>query len=309
MASERIRRLGVLLGNAEDDPQTEAGLRKLTKALQDLGWSHGRNIWIDYRWGASDPTRIKVLAKELVDMKSDLILAHSTPVVAALQRETNHTPIVFVVVTDPVGSGFVVSLARPGGNITGFTNVEPSLSAKWVELLKEIAPHVSRAALMFNPNTATYFRYYLEPFEKTARTFAIEPFTAPVNGFIDIERSIAKIGQSPNSGLVLLPDIFTAKRDILDVIISLAAQHHIPTIYPFRYMVDAGGLISYGIDTPDIYRRAADYIDRILKGAKPAELPVQMPTLFELAVNLKTAKSLGLTMPDTLLARADEVIE
>jgi putative ABC transport system substrate-binding protein len=303
------RRIGVLLGNAKGDGQSEAGLARFTKALQELGWTDGHNIRIEYRWAAADLDRTKTFAKELVDLHPDLILGQSTPVVDALQRETRDIPIVFVVVSDPVGSGFVASLPRPGGNITGFTNVEPSLSTKWIELLKEIVPRVSRAALMFNPDTAPYFNYFLPPFEVAARTSAIEPIAAPVRTVTDIERVIASLGDSPNTGLVLLTDIFTSKRSNFDVITSLVAQKHVPTIYPFRYMVAAGGLISYGIDTVDLYRRAAGYVDRILKGAKPADLPVQLPTLFELAVNMKTAKALGLTIPGTVIARADEVIE
>jgi putative ABC transport system substrate-binding protein len=303
------RRIGVLLGNTKGDPQAEAGLAKFTRALQELGWTDGRNIRIDYRWAATDLDRMKTLAKELVGLRPDLILGQSTPVVAALQSETRDIPIVFVVVSDPVGSRFVVSLSRPGGNITGFTNVEPSLASKWIELLKEIIPHVSRVALMFNPETAPYFRYYLPPFEAAARTHAIEPITAPVHSIADVEHTIASLGDSPNIGLVLMTDIFLATRNTLDVIISLVAQKHVPTIYPFRYMASVGGLISYGIDPTDLYRRAADYVDRILKGAKAADLPVQLPTLFELAVNMRTAKALNLTIPGTVIARADEVIE
>jgi putative ABC transport system substrate-binding protein len=213
------------------------------------------------------------------------------------------------VVSDPVGSGFVNSLPRPGGNITGFINVESSLSSKWIELLKEVVPHLSRAALLFNPETAPFFNYFLQPFESAARASAIDPTTAPVHTPDDIERIFAELGARQDTGVVVLVDVFTAKRSTLDVVISAAARNRVPTIYPYRYMVAAGGLVSYGVDNTDLLRRAGDYVDRILKGAKPADLPVQLPTAFELAVNLKTAKSLGITIPGTVVARADEVVE
>jgi putative ABC transport system substrate-binding protein len=304
-----MRRIGVLLGNAESDPQAQAGLVKFNKALQDLGWNVGRNIAIDYRWAAADVGRMTTFAKELVALKPDLILAQTTPVVEALQRETKTIPIVFVVVSDPVGSGFVNSLPRPDGNITGFINVESSLSGKWIELLKEVVPHLSRAALLFNPETAPFFNYFLQPFESAARASAIDPTTAPVHTPDDIERIFAELGARQDTGVVVLVDVFTAKRSTLDVVISAAARNRVPTIYPYRYMVAAGGLVSYGVDNTDLLRRAGDYVDRILKGAKPADLPVQLPTAFELAVNLKTAKSLGITIPGTVVARADEVVE
>jgi putative ABC transport system substrate-binding protein len=308
-AQQGMRRIGVLLGNAEDDPQTVAGLAAFTKALQELGWTDGRNLRIDYRWAAADVDRMQAFAKELVGLQPDLIVGQTTPVVAALQRETRTIPIVFVIVSDPVGSGFVASLPRPGGNITGFINIESSLSGKWIEMLKDIVPLVTRAALMFNPDTAPYFAYYLQPFEAAARSDAIEPIAAPVRTAADIERVVANLGDRPDTGLVLMPDIYVTTRRNFDLIISLAARYRVPTIYPYRYMVDAGGLISYGTDNTDLYRRATTYVDRILKGAKPADLPVQLPIRFVLAVNLKTAKTLGLDIPATLLGRADDVIE
>jgi putative ABC transport system substrate-binding protein len=242
-------------------------------------------------------------------LQPDVILAQTTQVVAALQRETKALPIVFVVVSDPVGSGFVASLPRPGGNITGFVNLEASLGGKWIEILKDIMPGATRAALLFNPDTATYSAYYLQPFEAAARSQGIEPMAAPVRSAAEIERVIAGLGGTPTTGLVIMPDAYTATGLNLGLIISLAARHRVPTIYPYRFMVAAGGLVSYGIDNVDLYRRAPSYIDRILKGAKPADLPVQLPTRFELAVNLKTAKALGIELPATLLARADKVIE
>jgi putative ABC transport system substrate-binding protein len=236
-------------------------------------------------------------------------VTHTTQPTAALQRETKTIPIVFLIVSDPVGSGFVASLPRPGGNITGFINLEASLGGKWIELLKEIMPDAKRAALMFNPDTATYSKYYSEPFEAAARLQGIEPIAAPVRNAADIERAIAGLGNRPDAGLVLMPDTFLAVQRVRDQITSLAAQQRLPAIYPYRYFVADGGLISYGIDQIDLYRRASAYVDRILKGAKPSELPVQLPTRFELVVNMKVAQALGINIPATLLARTDEVIE
>jgi putative tryptophan/tyrosine transport system substrate-binding protein len=302
-----VRRIGVLLGAAEGDPQTKANLAAFTKALQALGWTDGRNIRIDYRFAATDVDRMQAIAKELVGLQPDLIVGATTPVVAALQRESTTIPIVFVVVSDPVGSGLVATLPRPGGNITGFINIESSMSGKWIEMLKDIIPRVTRAALLFNPETGPYFAYYLQPFEAAARSTAVEPIAAPIHNAADIERVVTSLGEQPDTGLVVMPDISMTHN--LDLIVSLAARYRLPTIYPYRYMVAAGGLVSYGTDNADLYRRATTYIDRILKGAKPADLPVQLPTKFELAVNLKTAKALGIEMPATLLGRADEVIE
>jgi putative ABC transport system substrate-binding protein len=216
---------------------------------------------------------------------------------------------VFVQVADPVGSGFVSSLPHPGANITGFANFESSLGGKWIELLKEIVPRLTGAALLFNPDTAPFFSYYLPTFQAAARASALEPSTAEVHSIADVERTVAGIGGRPNTGLVVTPDIFTSNGNTLNALILAAARNRVPTIYPFRYMVTAGGLVSYGLDNADLYRRAADYVDRILKGANPIDLPVQLPTQFELAVNLKTAQALGLTIPGTVIARADEVIE
>jgi putative ABC transport system substrate-binding protein len=242
-------------------------------------------------------------------MMPDLIVAATTQVVAALQRETKTIPIVFVVVSDPVGSGFVASLPRPGGNITGFINLESSLSGKWIETLKDILPRIARAVIVYNPETAPYFEYYLQPFDAAARSSIVEPVAAPVRTTADIERAVSSIANNPEAGLVVMPDIFTATRRNMELIISLAARNRVATIYPYSFMVAAGGLLSYGIDNADLYRRSAEYVDRILKGTKPTNLPVQLPTRFELTVNLTTAKTLGLTIPPTLLARADQVIE
>jgi putative ABC transport system substrate-binding protein len=305
--SASIRRVGVLLGNAEDNVQAQAGLKALTDALRDLGWVDGRNVHLELRWGASDIKRMQAFAKELVDLSPDVIFATTTPVVAELARATQKIPIVFTLVSDPVGSGFVASLPRPGRNITGFVNLESSLSGKWIEMLKHILPHVTRAALMYNPMIAPYFDYYLKPFDTAARASGIEPIAAAVRTTDDIERVFSAIANRPDAGLALMPDAFLGDNHRL--IISLAAQNRVPTIYPYEYLVAAGGLICYGIDAKDLYRRSADYVDRVLKGAKPADLPVQLPTRFQMAVNLKTARALGIAVPLGLLNAADEVLE
>jgi putative tryptophan/tyrosine transport system substrate-binding protein len=298
-----------LFGTAEDDPQTKAAKAVFIDALHELGWIEGRNFRIDYRWAAANLGRMQSYAKELVGLRPDAILAHTTQSVAALQRETKTIPIVFVVVSDSVGSGFIASLSHPGGNITGFINVEASLSSKWIELLKSLAPGTSRAALMFNPETAPYFNYYLAPFEIAARSNAIQVIAAEVRSTADIERALTSLGNRPGAGLVVMPDAFMINQRNYDPVVSLAARSRIPAIYPNRYMVDAGGLASYGVDNIDIFRRAPAYIDRILKGATPAGLPVQLPTKFIFVLNLKVAKELDLTVPPSLFAIADETIE
>jgi putative ABC transport system substrate-binding protein len=307
--SDRVRRIGVLMGGAEGDSQAKDGIAAFRTALKELGRTDGNNIRIDIRWGQTNVERMRDLAKELVSLQPDVLLGQTTQPVAALQAATGTIPIVFVVVSDPVGSRFVASLPRPGGNITGFINIEASLGGKWIEVLKEILPNVSRAALMFNPDTATYFKYYLEPFEAATRFRGIEPMAAPVRTAADIDRVIASLGGRPDAGLTVMPDTSLSTQTNRALIVSLTARHRVPTIFGYRFWVDDGGLVSYGIDQTDLFRRAPAYIDRILKGAKPAELPVQLPTRFEFAVNLKTAKTLGLEIPPTLLARADEVIE
>jgi putative tryptophan/tyrosine transport system substrate-binding protein len=305
----RLRRIGVLMTIAEDDPQTQPILMAFKQGLQELGWIEGRNIQVDYRFGAGDVDRIQRFAKELVDSKPDLIVGHTTPGTGALARETKTIPIIFVVVSDPVGGGFVASLPQPNGNITGFINIEASMGGKWVEFLKEVSPRLARAALIYNPQTAPYYPYYLPPFEAATRSLGVEPAPSPVHHTEDIEAVIRSLGERPDSGLVVMPDTFTAARGVFTQIISLVARHRVPAIYPFRYMVAAGGLLSYGPDNADLFRRAATYVDRILKGAKPAELPVQLPTKFEFVVNLKTARALGIDVPLKLRAFADEVIE
>jgi putative tryptophan/tyrosine transport system substrate-binding protein len=278
------------------------------KRLDELGWQIGRNVDIDERWTAGDPEQNRVFAAELVASKPDAIFAFSSVVVAALQRESRTLPIVFTAISDPVGSGFVESLARPGGNATGFTNFVPTMAAKWMEVLKEIAPQVRRAVLMFNPQTAPYVaEYYQRPFEAAAPSFGVQPIAAVVHQTGEIQTAIADLAREPGGGLVVPPDNFSYVHR--ELIFALAARHRLPAIYPFRFMAREGGLVSYGVDLGETFPRAAEYIDRILKGTKPADLPVQAPTKFELVINLKAAKALGLEVPPTLLARADEVIE
>jgi putative ABC transport system substrate-binding protein len=307
--TDRTRRIGVLLGGTESDPQVVAGLAAFKAALQELGWADGRNIRIDYRFGAADVQRTQKFAKELVGLRPDVLVGHATPAVGALKHETTTIPIVFVSVSDPVGSGFAESLPHPGGNITGFVNLEASLGGKWIEVLKDILPGVSRAVLMFNPETAPYSAYYLQPFETAARAQGIVPDAARVRDEADIERVVADVAGSATTGLVIMPDAFTSARPNVDLIVALAARYRVLVIYPYRYMVAAGGLVSYGTVSADLFRRAPVYIDRILKGASPSDLPIQLPTQFELAINLKTARALGIEMPPTMLGRADEVIE
>ena len=304
---ERNRRIGVLMASAEADPESRLRVAAFERGLAELGWTTGRNLLIDYRWAAADPALMQTFAKELVGLQPDLILASTTPVVAAVAQETDTIPIVFVVVSDPIGSRFVESLPRPGRNITGFINIESSLGGKWLELLKEIAPRISRVSVMFNPDTAPHAEYFIRPFEVAAPSFAVQPSSMAVRSVIEIERAISSLGRAPVSGLIVLPD--TSSTLHRRVIISAAESSNVPAIYPFGYMARDGGLMSYGIDLIDLYRRAAPYAGRILKGTKPADLPVQQPTKFEFAINLKTAKTLGLDVPATLLARADEVIE
>jgi len=305
---ERMQRIGVLMGWAADDPQMQADLAAFTQKLKELGWADGRNVRIDYRWASGDVGRMRTFSKELVELHPDVIFAATTPVTAALQRETQAIPIVFVIVSDPVGSGFVTGLPRPGGNITGFMHGEAAMAGKWLELLKEIAPRVRRAAIMFNPDTAPRGgAYFLSPFEVAARSLAIDPITAPVRDDAEIKTAIVSLGRE-QAGLVIMPDAFMVVHQ--GTVISSTARNAVPAIgADLPGFTKEGGLLSYGANFPDIFRRAAPYVDLILRGAKPAELPVQVPTKFDLIVNLKTAKALGLTIPPMLLARADEVIE
>jgi putative ABC transport system substrate-binding protein len=302
-----MRRVGVLMPFAPDDPEARLRVAALEQGLRDLGWVDSRNLRIDYRWATDDPDRLPGEAAALVAAAPDVILANSTPVLSELRKQSTTLPIVFVQVTDPVGSGFVPNLARPGGNITGFINFEFAISGKWLQTLKEVAPAVTRIAIVFNPQTAPYAAALLQPIEVAARTFAVAAMTAPAADAAAIEAAVTAFAHTPNGGLIVLPDVSTAQHR--DLIIALAARHRLPAIYPYRYYAVSGGLISYGTEVTDVCRRAAGYVDRILKGEKPADLPVQAPTKYELVINLKTSRALGLGVPPTLLARADEVIE
>ena len=304
---ERMRRIGVLMSLAETDPEAQARVAAFRKGLQTLGWAEGRNVHIDIRWAASDAALMQRFAKELIALQPDLILSHNTPTTASLLQQTRTIPIVFVIVSDPVGSGFVASFPRPGGNITGFTNIEPTMAGKWLELLKEIAPSVARVALLFNPATAPYAEYYLGPLKAAAASLAVAAIAEPVRDAPELESVVAAHAREPNSGLLVMPDSFMNVHSA--DIVSLAARHRLPAVYPFHFFARGGGLLSYGNDLFDSFRRAAGYVDRILKGEKPADLPVQAPVKFNLVINLKTARTLGLDVPPSLLATADEVIE
>jgi putative ABC transport system substrate-binding protein len=305
--AERMRRVGVLKSTTEDDSEGRARDAAFLKGLRDVGLTEGRNVKLDYRWAGSDVKRLRVFASELVALAPDELLAGSSPSLAALHRATATVPIVFVLVSDPVGQGFVQSLAHPGSNITGFSNFEFSTIGKWVDLLNGIAPDVKHTALIFNPDTAPYARHYLPAFEDGAKSFAAEPISAPVHSETELESATGALAERGGGGIIVMPDPFTLTHR--GAIISLAARYRLPAVYPFRYFASDGGLISYGPDFIDQYRRAAGYVDRILKGEKPADLPVQAPTKYELVINLRTAKALGLEIPPTLLALADEVIE
>jgi putative ABC transport system substrate-binding protein len=302
-----MRRVGVLMGYSESDREGQAFVAAFREGLQKLGWAEGSKIRIDIRWGALDADSRQRFAKELVALQPDLILSHNTPTTTAMLQQTRTIPIVFVIVADPVGSGLVASFARPGGNVTGFTTMEPTMAGKWLELLKEIAPRVNRVAFLFNPATAPYAEIYLNPFKAAAASFAVEAIAAPVRDRSELESVIAAAAREPNGGLIVMPNTFmnVHRADIT----SLAARYRLPVIAPYRFFTELGGLLSYGNDTLDNFWRAATYADRILKGAKPSELPVQAPVKFELVINLKTAKALGLDVALQLQQRADEVIE
>jgi putative ABC transport system substrate-binding protein len=302
---DQLRRIGVLMPYAENDPESNRRFSTFTKALGDLGWTEGRNVRMDLRSGVGTD-RMRALAQELVGLQPDVILTGGTPATAALHRETQTIPIVFVTAVDPVASGIVPQLDRPSGNFTGFGLLEPSLGGKWLELLSEIAPGLKRAAIMFNPETAPV-SIYMPSLEAAARSLAVEQFRAPVHSDAEIETAIKALGREPGGGLVVMPDVFMIVHRVPTIL--AAARNNVPAVYDLSAFARDGGLLSYGVDRVDTFRRAASYVDRILRGATPAELPVQLPTKFELAVNLKTAKSLGLTVPQSIVLRADEVIE
>jgi putative ABC transport system substrate-binding protein len=304
---DRVRRIGVLMGAFdENDPAAKAYVSVFTQALADLGWTDGRNVRMDLRWGSSDISRIRALSQELVGLQPDILLTSGTPATTALQRVTRTIPIVFATAVDPVATGIVPRLDRPGGNVTGFANWEPSLAGKWLELLSEITPGIKRAAIMFNPD-AVAASAYMPSLETAARSLKIEPTIAPVHGDVEIETAVVTLGREPGGGLVIIPDNFTFAHRA--PIISAAARNNVAAVYAVSEAARDGGLLSYGNDRVGSWRRVATYVDRILRGAKPGDLPVQFPTKFEMAVNLKTAKALGLTVPQSILLRADEVIE
>jgi putative ABC transport system substrate-binding protein len=306
--SERMRLIGVLMGYSENDSEGQAQIAAFRDGLQKLGWTEGRNTQIDTRWATpTDAAAMQRFAKELIALYPDVILASTTPTTTALLQQTRTIPVVFATVGDPIGSGFVASFPRPGGNITGFITIEGSLGGKWLELLKEIAPRVNRVAFLLNPATATYAESYLNAFKAAAASVAVEAIVAPVHDRSEFDAVIAAQAREPNSGLIVIADAFTVAYRV--EITSLAARYRLPAIYPFRLFVDVGGLMSYGVDLTDNFRTAATYVDRILNGAKPSELPVQTPVKFELVINLKTAKALGLGGPLLLQQRADAVIE
>jgi putative tryptophan/tyrosine transport system substrate-binding protein len=305
--ADRMRHIAVLMSYAEADSEAQKWVAAFRTALRELGWTEGRNIRIQIRWATGDPDTIGRLAKELVESRPELILASTTPATAALLEQTRTIPIVFALVSDPVGSGFVASFPRPGGNVSGFTTMEPTMAEKWLELLKEAVPHVARLAFLFNPPSAPYIDVYLKPFLAAARSLAVEVIVAPVRNISDLEFAVEAQARASNGGLLIWPDAFMTAHRV--AIASLLARHRLPAVSPFRVFAESGCLLSYGSDSVDNFRRAASYVDRILRGEKPAALPVQQPTKFELVINLKTAKALGLTIPPSLLQRADQVIE
>ncbi len=303
------RRIGVLMSVDESDPEGGAHLSSFEQELSGLGWIAGSNLSMEVRWGGRDVDRIRTLAKELVALQPDLIVSEGTPVTRALHRETRTIPIVFVIVADPVGPGFVASLARPGGNITGFINSEAVIGAKMLELLTEIAPGLKRVAMIFNPDTAPgRGTYYFRDFETAATSSKLEPIAASARNDAEIETVVTSLGGEARGGLVVTPDFFMFNHS--EAITLQAARNNVPTVYPWRPVVTRqAGLLSYGPDLADLFRRGALYVDKILRGDKPADLPVQVPVKFEMAVNVNTAKALGLTVPPSILLRADEVIE
>jgi putative ABC transport system substrate-binding protein len=303
---DRMRRIGVLMYGDENDYDYKARLSAFMQSLAKSGWADSRNLLVDVRWTAANIDLVRRHAKELVALKPDVLVATSTPATAAFQGETAAIPIVFVGISDPVGAGFVANLANPGENLTGFINIEAGMGGKWLELLNEISPGIQRAAIIFSPDTTTA-AYYMPSLEAAARSLGVTPVAAPVRSDADIETVIAMLGREPAGSFILPPDGFTTAHRGL--ITSMAQQAHLPFVAAVASLAREGGLLSYGPDSVDIYRHAASYVDRILRGTKPAELPVQVPVKFEMIVNAKTAKVLGLRLPQSILLRADEVIE
>jgi len=302
-----MRRIGVLMTRKADDPEGQKQLEALRQGLLELGWSEDKTLHIETRWTVADAAEALRFAQELIGLKSEVLVAQGTPSLVAARQVTSTIPIVFVSVADPVGQGFVPSLARPGGNITGFSAEEAGMGGKWLELLKELAPRVTRIAVIYNPETAPYGPMFFPVMQTAALRLAVALLISPVHTGADVERVIVESGREPGCGLIVVPDNFmSAQRQ---QIIALAAMHRVPAMYPLRFFVPDGGLIAYGFDRVDMFHRAAEYVNRILGGASPLGLPVQQPTKFELAINLKTAKALGLSVPSSMLLSADEVIE
>jgi putative tryptophan/tyrosine transport system substrate-binding protein len=304
--AERMRRIGVLMGYPEGDSQAQANVTALRQGLEKLGWGEGRNVQIDYRWAGAEPSKARAFAKELIALVPDVIVPSTNQVTRIVQQETHAIPVVFAFVGDPIGSGFAASLAHPGRNITGFANFDNSIGGKWLELLKEIAPHAKRVGFIFNPDAAPNVGFF-HAAESAAESQAVGLAAIAVRDANDIEQGLITFASQPDGGIIVAPHAVTLGNR--NLIIEFAAQHRLPAVYSDRYFAESGGLVSFGNNTADLFRRAASYIDLIFKGAKPADLPVQLPTKFELVINLKAAKALGLEIPPQLLARADEVIE
>jgi putative tryptophan/tyrosine transport system substrate-binding protein len=305
--SEKVRRIGVLMALSENDAEGQSRLAALRQGLKDLGWVEGKNLAIEYRWAAGDVGRLKTEAAELVRLAPDLIVANSTPTLAVLHAATTTIPVVFVLVVDPVGLGYIDSLSRPGGNITGFTYMEVSLIGKWLDLLRGITPAISRTAFLFNPDTAPYYASFLGSFQSTPHPKAIELSSAPVNRDAELDTTIASLAREPGGSLIIGADASNIARR--ETILQLVARYRLPTLSVYRQFAEEGALMSYGPDSVDIFGRSASYVDRILKGEAPANLPTQAPTKFEFVINLRTAKSLGLSVSPDLLAVSDQVIE
>jgi len=303
----RLPQVAILRGEVAGDPEGLRNSGALVQGLQALGWTQGRNVRIEQRWAGGSVDAMKALAKELVALEPDVIVVVSTPVSAAVMQETHTIPIIFVQNFDPVGSGLVKSLVAPDGNITGFTSYEPGISSKWLELLKGVAPQVARVAIVYNPQTAPYAGVFLRSIEAASPIFAIQPIAMPIQDSGTIEKSIEAFAREINPGLMVLPDATTTVHEKL--IVKLASQHRLPAIYPWRHYVTAGGLMCYAVDLPVLWRRAASYVDQVLKGEKPANLPIQQPTKFELVINLTAAKAVGLTIPASILSLADDLID
>jgi putative tryptophan/tyrosine transport system substrate-binding protein len=303
---ERKRHIGVLMGIADNDPEARPRVEAFERGLRELGWAEGHNIRLDYRWTAGDPDRTVLFAKEIVELRPDVIVVHSSPAVAALRHLTAKIPLVFVLIADPIGSGFVESLAHPGGNVTGFMNAEATMAGKWLGLIKEIAPKIERVALIYNPRTSPYHSY-LREFDSTAKQFKLQAVSTPVLDAAELEHALQALGQQPNSAFFVVPDVFVQVHRAL--IIKLAEEYRLPAIYPYRFFPTSGGLLSYGFDTVIAFHQAASYVDKIMKGVVPADLPVQAPAIFKMVVNLKAARAIGLTIPESFLVHADEVID